>query len=198
MYKLKPSLLESYRIYKADIFNKELDELISEIKDERKPDYKMSFGSLIHRYLESGKTSISVDFKLKDEEISQLKPIYEINKTYLREVRFKYSLINDILISGIIDSVYGTQGIEYKTGNRFYGVDFYENSIQWKIYCDALNLNKFTYIHIQIKGTNRPYLFEIRDFSFYYNQNMKNEILSISNEFIEFCKIQNIENYINE
>ena len=107
-------------------------------------------------------------------------------------------LINFAKACGIGDSLKGFMGIEYKTGARFWGVDLYESSVQWKLYCHALSLKQFNYIHIQIGGTKHPYYFTIREFSFYPYREMRNDIINLANEFIEFFILNNLESYINE
>jgi len=193
MYKIKPSLLDDFGVYKSGKFEKPLEDVINKIKGVFIPTKQMAIGKIIHKYLETGK-----DAELEKEEIVQLSPLRNFNITCMNEVRFKSQLTNDIVISGVLDSLKGFMGIEYKTGARFWGVDLYESSVQWKLYCHALSLKQFNYIHIQIGGTKHPYYFTIREFSFYPYREMRNDIINLANEFIEFCILNNLESYINE
>jgi hypothetical protein len=200
MVTLKPSLLENFRIYKKGLFNKTLEETINDIKGVRRYNPAMSAGSLIHHYLDTGETSLVVDnktYNLYEEEIVQLSPLRVALKQCIREMKFREPLDGNIMISGRGDSVYGLIGNEVKTGKRFYGYEFYENSIQWKLYTLSLGLQVFTYIHIQILTTYQPHKFNIQDFDLYPFDGMKKEVLSECYEFIRFCEIHNLMSYIN-
>jgi hypothetical protein len=155
MYKIHPSLLEDFRIMRAEIFEKQVADFIARVKGEFIPSRAMEIGTLIHQFLESGVTQLG-EIKLMDEEIRQLDFIKDEIGYWISEVPFTLKLTDEILISGRVDKVCGINGAEIKTGSRFWGVDFYENSIQWRCYCLGLDLKRFTYFHIAITGTAQP------------------------------------------
>lgn len=199
MLVLKPSLMENYRIFKKGMFNKTEEEVINDIKGVRRYNAQMSIGSLIHGFLDNGETQLIVDgklYSLRQEEIDQLEPLRRSLKLCTREMKFIEPLDDQIIISGRADSVYGLIGNEVKTGKRFYGYDFYENSIQWKLYCLQMNLQLFTYIHIQILTTYQPHKFEIQDFELFPYPGMREEVLSDCYDFIRFCEIHNLISYL--
>lgn len=199
MYKLKPSLLESFRIYQSGIFDKPIEDIINSVKGIRKPTDKMNYGSLVHQYLEKGEDKIEFQdkiYQLQELEKQQLSDI--MFDDIAKEVSFRFNLNNDILISGKIDGMIGNTGIEYKTSSYPLKIDFYDNSIQWKLYCKALNLQRFVYFHIQIIGTKSPYRFIIKGFSFYPYLGINQDIENLCYEFIDFCKTNNLESFINE
>jgi hypothetical protein len=199
MYIIKPSILEDFRIYKYQIFPKELKDVIEGIKGERKPSPQMNMGKLIHHYLETGQTEIVFEgkkYSLHDKEVDILYPLYHDLQLCIREMRFRSQLTDDILISGRADAVYGRIGIEVKTGARFYGMDFYTNSDQWKLYSLGLDLSMLTYIHIEIGGTYPPHILTMQDFDLYPYPGMKDEVIGNCYEFIKFCEFHNLIPYI--
>jgi hypothetical protein len=199
MYKIKPSLLESWRILKDEIFEKDVTDFIKQIKGEFKPTKKMEMGTLIHSYLDDETTEMETEsgiLSLQDKEIDQL---YEIKKKigfWFSEVPNRFNISSDILISCIIDKLFCNKGAEIKTGIRFRGVDFYDKSLQWKCYSMGFNLDEFTYYHISILGTNRPYNFILNQCTFYPYKEMERDVISESYHFIDWCKLNNLEKYI--
>ena len=199
MYIIKPSILEDFRIYKYQIFPKELKEVIEGIKGERKPSPQMNMGKLIHHYLETGKTDVVFDgktYSLHDKEVDLLYPLYCDLQLCIREMGFREQLTDDILISGRVDAVYARIGIEVKTGARFYGMDFYANSNQWKLYSLGLGLDMLTYIHIEIGGTYPPHSLTMKDFDLYPYPGMRDQVIGDCYEFINFCEFHNLIPYI--
>jgi hypothetical protein len=191
--------LEDYRIFKYQIFHKEVEDVIAGIKREKKMTPQMTLGKLIHQYLETGNKEVIFEGKkyfLHDKEIEALQPLYLALKNCTLELKFREQLTDDIMISGVADSVYGIIGNEVKTGKKFYGVDFYSNSVQWKLYSLCLNLRIFTYIHIEIAGTYPPHSLTIQDLELFPYPGMKDEIISDCHEFIDFCKFHNLIPYI--
>lgn len=189
MYKIKPTVLDSYRIYKDEIFDKSFDDLVKSIKGEVEQNESMLIGSEVHKYFETGKAN------LMEEELNQLKEISALLPLGSNEVKFQEET-NGYLFSVVIDRMGGLVAHDFKVTKRFYGVDFYENSLQWKIYLLVSGCKKFTY-HIIKRNDVRPYNFQyLEPFSFYPYPNMESEIMEYCNEFVEFCKENNLEEYI--
>lgn len=196
MFRLKPSYLESFRIIRDGIFEKDPEEFHKQIRGEFEENEAMKFGSLVHYFLETGNHEKD-NLKLYNEEILQLSPIYNMNKDRLKEVKATYKLNDNITISYVVDAVDGIAGFEFKTGKRFYGVDFYNDSIQWKCYCLGLDLKIFNYLHIQY-GIKRPYQFTTNEMQFFPNENTRDEVERLCYDFIEYCYWNNLENYIQK
>lgn len=193
MYKIKPSLLESYRLIRDGEFEKDINEFHDQIKGIFKPTDKMQFGTLVHHYLETGNPEKG-ELKLFDKEVEQLHELRNESKAFMNEVRFTFNL-DCFLVSCAIDRVSGLMGEEIKTGSRYYGVDFYENSVQWKLYCMGLNLHIFKYTHIQYNSV-RPYNFNINRPEFFPYPGMYGEVLMLCHNFLEYCRLNELEKYI--
>jgi hypothetical protein len=189
MYKIKPSVLDSYRIYKYEIFEKSLDDILKTIKGEYEPSSEMNLGSEIHKFFETGEAD------LMPEEIAQLQVFDATIPKGINELKFQQE-IDGILFSVVIDRIRGNEVIEFKTGSSFHGVEFYNDSVQWKIYLLCSECDKATYYNITYNKV-RPYQFKLHyPFSFYRYKTMQDEIIQLSHEFIEFCKLHDVENYI--
>jgi len=188
-------MVDDFRIYQAGLFEKDPADLIASIKGERKPTYAMNIGTLIHAYFEKGTKEIDGD-KLKPEEIAQLDLVKtQIGDAWIHELFFRELLTEDILISAKVDQVAGIIGSEIKTGGRFYGVDFYADSVQWKIYSEMLGLQRFDYFHIQY-NQKRPYTFKLSSFSFYRYPGMREEITRICQDFITWVDSNGLIKYL--
>lgn len=191
MYKIKPSILESYRIFKLEIFEKSLEDFIKGVKGERERSPEMDFGSKVHKYLED-----FTEFDFMPEELEQLSEIKSQMPLGVAEVKSNYNL-NGVNFSFVIDLLSGIEVHEYKIGN-FWGVDSYDNSLQWKIYLLATGAKSATY-HIISYNDVRPYKFKYhKPFTFYPYPEMESDVMFYVNDFIEFCKIHGLESYITK
>lgn len=189
MYKIKPSLLDSYRIFKLEIFDKSLEDMIKQIKGEDEPSDAMSFGSEVHKYFELGECD------LQPEEINQLQIISSKIPQGINELKFRQEY-NGILFSVVIDRIAGNEVHEFKTSKSFKGVDFYSESLQWQIYSMLTNCDKFTY-HVLTYNDVRPYKIKYHEpFSFYPYVGMTKNIFDWVYEFIDFCEYHNLIEYI--
>jgi len=193
MYKVTPSLLDKFRTTRAGLFDKPIEELISYIKGEFIPSPEMEFGTSIHRYFETGNEAL-----LHEKEIEQLRPFYKIHSSFPKEIANKIELLPGIIVSSKADELIGHILHEFKTGQRFWGVNMYDSSIQWKVYCLLFESPKIVYHHfayykpIYQKWAN----FSYRRFSFYAYVSMERDIKDIIDDFIEFVKVQGLEKYI--
>lgn len=184
-------MLESYRIFKLEIFEKSLEDFIKEVKGEREPSPEMDFGSKVHKYLENFDES---DFM--PEELVQLAEIKNSLPLGVAEVKANIN-IDNVNFSFVIDLLSGNEVHEYKTGD-FRGVDYYDSSLQWKIYLLVTEAKSATY-HIISRNDTRPYKFKYhKPFKFYPYAGMKEDVMFYVNDFIEFCKIHKLESYITK
>lgn len=194
MWKIKPSQLESYRLFKVDKFDKTKEQFIEDLTTLKESE-SMRFGSEIHKFLELGESDY-----FEDGEIEQLTGFRSLMPDGIHEVKFDHQ-INDLYFSMVIDMVFGNQAHEYKTSSRFWGVDFFQDSIQWKAYLMASGLSSMTYHCITYykgeNGINRPCKFTYhKPFTFYPYPEMQNDVLDLSYEFVDFCKENEIKHII--
>lgn len=192
MYKISPSLLDKFSSIRAGLFDKPVEELIAYIKGEGITTDQMQFGTKVHKYFETGESL------LHPKEIEQLKPFYELNKNYPKEIRARVELFPEIIISFVADQLIGNIVHEFKTGERFWGVDLYDNSPQWKVYCLGFESPMVVYHHFQYtRYANNDYAsFNYSRFSFMAYSGMKDEIKRLIDDFIDFVQLNNLEKYI--
>jgi hypothetical protein len=189
MYKIKPTLIDSYRVYKYEIFEKSLEDILKQIRGEYEPKEAMQLGTEIHRYFETGTAD------LMPEELQQLEGISAQIQPGINEVSILHT-IEGITFDIRVDRLSGLLLHEFKTGSHFHGVDFYDSSIQWKVYLLATGAEEMVY-HIITYNSVRPYKFKYHTpFSFYPYKNMEKEVMELAYEFIDFCRNHNVENYI--
>lgn len=199
MYKISPSTLESYRVFKLDLYDESLESFINKIKGEFKPTPQMAFGKTVHRYLEDPQLisivpdnyTENMDGLLMISEVNQLEQIalslpQGVNEMYHSEV------IDGIKFNMVFDRIIGKEIREVKISSRFNGVDYYESSVQWKLYLLGSGCNKITY-DIITHTEARPVKFKyIKPFSFIPYQNMQKDVIELANEFIDFCRYYNL------
>lgn len=190
LYKVSPTLLDSFRsVQGKTCWQKEPEELIKQVKGIYEPSAAMIRGGSIHKYLET------MDSDLMEEEKIQLKDFAMQFIGASKELRLRVRLNNEIVMSVVIDALLGNIVHEYKTGGRFYGVDTFDNSLQWRMYLLAVDSPKVVYHHFEYTD-NRPMRFTYRTFCFYPYQDMKADIERCSYEFIDWCKTNNLEKFI--
>lgn len=203
MYKISPSILESFRVFKLEIYDTSVEDMINQIAGEFKPTPSMAFGTAVHQFLANPETvrviqgnnpNIPQDFLYK-EEVDQLKEIAKTIPQGINEI-FHSITLNGVRYNMYIDRMVGNFIREIKTASSFYGIDGYEASVQWKIYALATGAKR-VYYDVIIKSTNRPYkLKRIDPFYFEPYQGMQEEIEYLTQNFIDFCKFYNIEEHI--
>lgn len=187
--KIKPSQLDNYRIFKLEIYEKSVEDMLKDIRGEREPSQAMEFGSQVHKFFETGNAN------LEESEILQLRTFDEQIPKGINELKFQEE-VNGFLFSVVIDRVVGRTGIEFKTSKQFSSIEFYNNSLQWKIYTMLAGFDKFTY-YVFTHNDVRPYKIKCFDpFTFYPYPTMQKEIFQWVDEFVDFCKIHNVEKYI--
>jgi hypothetical protein len=192
MYKVSPSLIDKFLSIRAGLFDKPVDELIAYIKGEGVTSKQMSFGTEVHKFIETGNA------ELFDIEKEQLQPFYEMYKSFPKEIRTRVELFPGITMSLVADQLVGNVVHEFKTGDRFWGVDMYDRSIQWKIYCQVFEAPKVVYHHFQYNKSqpDKPAIFSYCTFSFFAYPKMKEDIKYSVDDFINFVIINGLEKYI--
>lgn len=181
-YKVSPTLLDSYRSVRGQTkWEKSPGELINQIKGAFIPTEAMRFGTAIHKYIEDGESS-----ELMKEEKQQLYPAYMRFEDAAKEQKIRSPLTDKIVVSMIADAVEGRVGHEFKTGASWYGVDTYTDSAQWKLYALSYDLDEVVYHHFQY-GKKRPVTFKYRTFNFYPYVGMRDEMIQLSEDFIDWA-----------
>lgn len=192
MYKISPSTLESYRIFKYDLYGKSERQFIEELTSPFVETEAMRYGKLIHKYLESPKDAAS---EFVDEEREQLDAIRALIPAGVSEVYTRWEH-RGIRFNMQIDKLVGTQVHEFKTGKQFHGVDHYDASLQWKLYLLGTGAQSATY-HCITYGETRPAKFKYNTpFTFFPYAGMDSEVVQYAEEFIEFCKHHGIAHII--
>jgi hypothetical protein len=203
MHQIKISLLEEFRQLREDEFDQcdlfipnrpDVKSLIAKIKGVYKPvNNIMSIDGLIHSFLKDGTTS-NESFALMQKEIEQLQEISKEFEIWQSNVPFKCNLSPDIVLNDKIDKLRGMEGSELRIGMEFIDINLYDNSIFWKAYCVALQLTKFNLLVISYTEF-RPYIFTLSKYEFYPYAQLKNEVIAECNAFIEWCRLNKIDNH---
>ena len=199
MYKVSPSLLDSFDIVQKGIFDKPVEDLIASIKREFVPGPAMEFGTAVHEFIETGDMNL-----LHPNTAMQLIPFYEKHKGTAKEVKIRPEIFPGIKISMMADELHGVHIGEFKTGSRFYGHAFYDRSPQWKFYLMGFEARRMVYYHFLYRKPSVsafpvkfPVLFTgFKCFDYYPYKGMEQEMKNLCIEFIEFCKVHNLEQYI--
>ena len=200
MWKLSPSMLESYRAFKYDLYGTTLEDYLQQIKGVFVPNEKMKFGSAIHKFLEEpDPRSEHAKTSFEGEEVDQLMLINELIPQGTGELYVSVE-IEDIRYNMFIDRMVGRQVHEFKTGSQFSGVDAYDVSMQWRLYLLGTGGQSVTYHCITFsdcKPENRPVKFKYHNpFTFYPYKDMQRDVLQLSRDFIDFCIHHKVEEFI--
>ena len=190
MYQLSPSKIDQFRIYKDEVFALEKDGLIERLIGESEQTEAMKFGEDVHTFLETGEVG-----GLLTEEIKQLLPYREMWIDRIKEQWIDYELMDGVLCRMRVDMMHGMVIEDIKVSGRFWGVDYYEQSVQWKMYLLATDCKKFTYRIFQ-KTKERPVKFTYHSFDFLAYQGMKDEVVDLAKGLIKFCQDNGIEDAI--
>lgn len=101
--------------------------------------------------------------------------------------------IEGITVVGKADTIHGTTIIDHKTTSRF-DIDRYFDSVQWRLYLQLFNCNKFVYQVFEIEPSDDEEKYDvirIKDvhrFSFYRYPSMEKENRALVKTFKEFYK----------
>ena len=193
MWLIHPSRLESYRVFKNETYETTTEEFLNQIKGLSPPTPGMKIGTAIHRIIEDPYCEYAKDFD--ESEVEQLKDISLQIPQGVSELKVTLR-IEDIQFSMAIDRMVGAQVHEIKTGQRFQGVDYYDASVQWRLYLLGSGGQSATY-HCITYGQGKPVKFKYHQpFTFLPYPRMAKEVLDLSRDFIEFCKYHGVEDFI--
>lgn len=191
MYRLSPSKIDNFRIYKDEVFDMSKEQLIERLTGVQERSEAMIFGSDVHEFIETGNVA-----GLMTEEIEYLLPYRE---KWIDKAKEEWATID--LFEGAyslmrIDMINGNEIEDIKVSGRFWGVDFYENSVQWKMYLMAMDANVFRYHIFQKRGKNRPHEFNYHAFELFRYKGMEDDVYKLARGLIHFCEIEGITEFI--
>lgn len=192
MFKVSPTLLDKFLNHQLDRFNKPIEDLIAYIKGEYLPTRQMNFGTLVHEYIETGEAD------MLPEEKEQLRPFYEMMSPYPKELYYRKEVFPGIFIASKVDQLAGNIIHEFKTGERFWGVDLFDGSVQWKIYCLLFESPEVIYHHFKYskRSDKSPAVFDYSRFNFYAYAGMDKYIRGVIDDFLQFCELHNLLEFI--
>lgn len=190
-YRLSPSKIDGFRLFAEGRFNKTKEQYIEELTQGVKETPAMQFGTAVHDFIETGKTS-----DLMPEEVAYLTPFRHQWEDKTKEEWIEFDLFPGCGILGRVDMIDGVMVEDLKVSGRFWGVDFYEKSVQWKIYLMGLSLPMFRYHIFQKRGTKRPHKFYYHSFDLYAYTGMDKEVIRWAERMIQFCEWNGIEKHI--
>lgn len=192
-YRLSPSKIDSFRLFAIEKFSKTKEEFINDLVAGVEKTPAMRFGSEVHKFIEVGESP-----ELMDEEKQFLQPYYENWKHKTKEEWLEFELFDGCGILCRTDMIDGNMVEDLKVSGRFWGVDFYEQSVQWKVYLMGLGLPAFRYHIFQKRGTKRPHSFKYHSFDFYAYTGMDKEVIHWAKGLIEFCEWNGITDVISD
>ena len=193
MYRISPSKIDNFRIYKDEVFDMSKEQLIERLTGVQERTEAMIFGSDVHEFIETGNVA-----GLMTEEINYLLPFRE---EWIDKAKEEWATID--LFDGAhslmrIDMINGNEIEDIKVSGRFWGVDFYEQSVQWKMYLMAMDTNIFRYHIFQKRGKNRPHEFNYHNFELFRYKGMEDEVYKLAKGLIHFCEIEGITEFIKD
>lgn len=200
MYKISPSIVELFRLYRdeeySEMYNITTEEMINRVKGVAVIKKAPTIGKLIHQYLENEEIEYVDEegtlWKLYPQEIEQLKPL--LIEEGLNEIAVQ-ARHGDYFISGRIDRVIGNRGVEFKTGSRYQGYDYYAESPQWKLYCLAGEFRQFSYVHIAY-NKKRPWTFRFNTSNYFFTPEIKHHLMTELDDYVKWCLLNGLEEYI--
>ncbi len=202
MFRISPTLLEAFRIFREEEYKTEAD-LQFTIRKDGVPTLKMAVGSAFHKikamdervvYSEDGCSLVDhIMFRgippSTDEMIREIKivPTIETNRGIVR-------------VPMIADGIWGNTITEYKTTFSYIDVLRYADSIQWRCYLWGFSAEKADY-DIYFLEEDKFGIWEIKDnqqIDFCPYRKMEDDIKGIIVDLIDYCETRGMIKYITE
>jgi len=193
MYRLSPSKIDNFRIYKDEVFDMSKEQLIERLSGVQERTEAMILGSDVHKFIETGNVA-----GLMTDEIEYLLPYREKWIDKAKEEWATLDLFEGAYSLMRIDMIHGNVIEDIKVSGRFWGVDFYEQSVQWKMYLMAMDSPIFRYHIFQKRGKKRPIKFNYHNFELFRYTGMEQEVYTLAKELIQFCETEGISNSIKD
>ena len=219
MLVVSPTKLELFRKYMTGEMNEYFTEqmVIDSIKGVRRTSFKANFGTALHLILEKGYTKfynpetnlfyvyikgVKNPFVFKKDELKPILDYIDNKKSSVNEVPVKKVVdtgSHQVSIRMKIDEMSGNSVTDHKTSDKPFKVNYFENSLQWKIYCFSTEASIFYYNFFQYSfDENNGHKMNIKHtrFNLYPYNNMDVEIYGWINHFVHFCELNGLMNFI--
>ena len=199
MYRLSPTMLDSYRLYKTTNW-KSYTDIVLTIKREVVETEPMKVGRAVH-HIKEGLGTEKYGMVLIDGYI--FRGIEKEDKKYISELKITPKIqtpYGNCIISMVADAIYGNEIKEYKTTQSPIDIGRYMEYYQWRCYLWGFCAEKIIYEVMEInqckdgiwkvKNTEKislcPYI------------GMEEDIRLLVEDMIAFCHSQGLQNYILE
>ena len=153
--KISATALDSHDYYKSSNMND--DAYAARLRGEETTSDAAALGHAFHSVVEHislGLTPFSLEYKFDFSDVDVEIPQPDLVET---AVRREYDIAGDLItVSGRLDAVCGTIGVDYKTSARPPDVDRFRDAKQWRTYLSLFpSLRKFRYDVFQLKRPRR-------------------------------------------
>lgn len=197
MYKVSPTLLDSYRLYRDADF-KTYDELVSGIKRIAGETTQMLLGRAFHKLKEGfglllSDGNYSVDgFVFSGIIAGDENLLSEMRTQYMLETRY-----GSVQMNMVADGVRGRTITEYKTTQSTIDVVRYLDYYQWRCYLLGFESDKVIYDITELQEKKGVWVaHDWQQVDFYPYQGIEADIRILAEDFISFCVGQNLSAYI--
>lgn len=219
MLKISTSHLDSFIMYdkvKTDFHGNELidqEKLISYIKREAPVSYKRDYGIAFHAVMENPERYFNFQYQgflcnnimfPRDVITECLKYTHPFFSKEVKGIK-EYELFTGekIQVVGKADQLVANTVVEFKTnwGSMPESLfDKYSNSPQWKIYCDIFEADTALYNIFKFKDPIEGdiELLEIEQFHYSRYADMKQDIVEVLTNYVEFIHANNLESYVTK
>ncbi len=228
MIYLSPSKLETFRLYYTEAWNGYItkDRVIASIKGEQEFSGPALRGSSFHKLIEDDPEKyakidlIKYDAPFEDGqkqywevpnsagEVNIFGPLEVASAIEYKneipgashEVRYRWMYRDNVCIRMIIDVIWGDFIDDVKTSEKPKKYSDFEDSLQWKIYCLALELPIFRYQIFQFKNGKGEYNGDIDRSTFVMLPTIPADLRADIDQYvdllIDFCEDNNLMDYI--
>lgn len=210
--KLSPSIIEAFR--KARLYDNPVEEIISLLTGEYKPNKHTSLGTAYHSIIQHGESVGTWDdglFNVYEAEFSALWAFEPKAVEAALAFRDKYRMVHEVKASLEFETrgrtivspmrVDGIQGaliheIKTKTGQAP-DYESYLASVQWRMYLSALpNANRVLYTVFELKPNKKDEriigLKEVHQYAFQRCKSDDSYIHENVNELLHFCELHGL------
>ncbi len=214
MIQTSVSNVEQLRLCMTGAYNGTIteEEVIKSIKREKKWSPEMQFGTALHAVMEYGAepflqpdgtyyfeiTGMPGYVSATYEEIQEADKFHKAHPNMTHEVGVEYRTKiegQDVVIRGRFDGLEGMILHEHKTTTNVPKYETYKDSLQWQIY--LLGSNAYMVCYNVLAYTKKPpRKTTLYQYTYQRYPGIENNVDSWIRELIEFCKDQNLMDYI--
>lgn len=216
---ISPSKLETFRKYLAQEYQGFItrEKVVEAIRGETKWTPQANFGSGFHYLIEHGPEQFFDKttglYKVQDDQMPE--PVFYTEREVQHVRVFKAAYPNmkfeawhslDLEVDGVpvkmpmrIDGLNGLEIHEQKTSGKPASVDFYERSLQWKIYLQATGANLVqynTWYYCKPNKSDRDHTIEYMGFQFCPYEGMESDIRLHIQMYLDFVRRNGLEEFV--